>query len=88
MSKSALNCLTQSLARAFAPAVRVNAVAPGPVITRWLEGREGMIDQYLTQTPMKRAATPDDIADAVEFLALGTTLMTGQVMVVDGGRTM
>jgi NAD(P)-dependent dehydrogenase (short-subunit alcohol dehydrogenase family) len=39
-------------------------------------------------TPMKRAADPDDIADTVVFLALGTTLMTGQVIVMDGGRTM
>lgn len=88
LSKAAVNCLTQSLARAFAPRVRVNAVAPGPVLTRWLEGHEDMVERSLEATPMRRAATPDDIADAVVFLALGTTLMTGQVLVVDGGRTM
>lgn len=88
MSKAALNCLTQSLARAFAPEVRVNAVAPGPVRTRWLAGREEMVDMALAQTPLQRAAEPDDIADAVVFLATGTSLMTGQVVVVDGGRTM
>ena len=88
MSKSALNCLTQSLARAFAPEVRVNAVAPGPILTRWLEGREEMVAASLKMTPLKRAATPDDVADVVEFLAAGTSLMTGQVVVVDGGRTM
>jgi len=88
MSKAALNCLTQALARAFAPNVRVNAVAPGPVLTRWLEGHEDMVEKSLAGTPMQRAATPDDIADAIVFLATGTSLMTGQVVVVDGGRTM
>lgn len=87
-SKAAMNCMTQSLARAFAPDVRVNAVAPGPILTRWLVGHEEHVDKAIAQTPMKRAATPDDVADVVEFLALGTTLMTGQVLVVDGGRTM
>jgi 3-oxoacyl-[acyl-carrier protein] reductase len=87
-SKAALNCMTKSLARAFAPEVRVNAVAPGPVLTRWLAGREAMVERSLQGTPLGRAATPDDIADTVVFLALDTALMTGQVIVVDGGRTM
>ncbi|MCI0701122.1 MAG: SDR family oxidoreductase [Planctomycetia bacterium] len=87
-SKAALNCLTQSLARAFGPDVRVNAVAPGPILTRWLSGRETQIAKFLEQAPLGRAATPDDIADAVIYLATATTLTTGQVLVVDGGRTM
>ena len=86
-SKAALNCMTQSLARAFGPEVRVNAVAPGPILTRWLAGREAHIAKFLEQAPLGRAATPDDIADAVVYLAAGTTLTTGQVLVVDGGRT-
>jgi 3-oxoacyl-[acyl-carrier protein] reductase len=87
-SKAALNCLTQSLARAFGPDVRVNAVAPGPILTRWLEGREAHIQKFLELAPLGRAAMPDDIADTVIYLATGTTLTTGQVLVVDGGRTM
>lgn len=87
-SKAAVNCLTKSLARAFGPAVRVNAVAPGPVLTRWLADHMDHVARSLQITPMGRAALPEDIADAVHFLALGTTLMTGQVVVVDGGRTM
>jgi 3-oxoacyl-[acyl-carrier protein] reductase len=87
-SKAAMNCMTQSLARAFAPDVRVNAVAPGPILTRWLVGHEEHVDRAIAQTPLKRAATPDDIADVVEFLAVGTSLVTGQVVVADGGRTM
>jgi NAD(P)-dependent dehydrogenase (short-subunit alcohol dehydrogenase family) len=46
------------------------------------------VEKAIAQTPLKRAASPDDIADVVYFLAAGTTLMTGQVVVVDGGRTM
>jgi 3-oxoacyl-[acyl-carrier protein] reductase len=87
-SKAALNCMTKSLARAFAPEVRVNAVAPGPILTRWLEGHEDAVKKAVAITPLKRAADPDDVADAVVFLATGTTLVTGQVLVVDGGRTM
>jgi 3-oxoacyl-[acyl-carrier protein] reductase len=87
-SKAALNCLTKSLARAFAPRVRVNAVAPGPVLTRWLADHQDMVERSVRATPLGRAATPDDIADAVVFLAVGNTLITGQVLIVDGGRTM
>jgi 3-oxoacyl-[acyl-carrier protein] reductase len=87
-SKAAVNCMTKSLARAFGPRVRVNAVAPGPVLTRWLTDHMDQVALSLSTTPMGRAAIPEDIADAVCFLALGTNLMTGQVVVVDGGRTM
>jgi 3-oxoacyl-[acyl-carrier protein] reductase len=87
-SKGAVNTLTKSLARAFAPEVRVNAVAPGPVQTRWLADHQDMVEQAMQLTPLKRPATPEDIADTIVFLADATTLMTGQVLVVDGGRTM
>lgn len=86
-SKGAINTMTKSLAKAFAPEVRVNAVAPGPIQTRWLAGHEDMVQEAMKGTPLKRPASPDDIADVTLFLALGTTLMTGQVVVVDGGRT-
>ncbi|QEL14395.1 SDR family NAD(P)-dependent oxidoreductase [Limnoglobus roseus] len=87
-SKGAVNTLTQSLARAFGPEVRVNAVAPGPILTRWLAGREAHVEKFLEHAPLKRAAMPEDVADVVLFLAAETSLMTGQVVVVDGGRTM
>jgi 3-oxoacyl-[acyl-carrier protein] reductase len=86
-SKGAVITLTKSLARAFAPEVRVNAVAPGPVQTRWLADHQDMVEQAMKLTPLKRPATADDVADTIVFLACGTTLMTGQVLVVDGGRT-
>jgi 3-oxoacyl-[acyl-carrier protein] reductase len=87
-SKGAVNTVTKSLARAFAPEVRVNAVAPGPVQTRWLAEHQDMVEQAMTLTPLKRPATAEDIADTIVFLAEETTLITGQVLVVDGGRTM
>ncbi len=86
-SKGAVITLTKSLAKAFAPEVRVNAIAPGPVQTRWLADHQDMIEQAMTLTPLKRPATADDVADAAVFLADGNTLMTGQVIVIDGGRT-
>lgn len=87
-SKGAVITMTKSLAQAFAPEVRVNAVAPGPVETRWLANHGEMVAKAVAITPLKRAATPEDIAAGVLFLADETSLMTGQVMVMDGGRTM
>lgn len=87
-SKGAVNTLTKSLARSLAPGVRVNAVAPGPILTRWLAGKEAHVAKYVEHAPLGRAATPEDIADVVLYLATGAGLMTGQVVVVDGGRTM
>lgn len=87
-SKGAVITLTKGLARAFAPEVRVNAVAPGPVQTRWLADHQDLVEKALEATPLKRAATPDDIARAIAYLADSAPLVTGQVLVIDGGRTM
>jgi NAD(P)-dependent dehydrogenase (short-subunit alcohol dehydrogenase family) len=86
-SKGAVITLTKSLAKAFAPEVRVNAVAPGPVQTRWLADHQEMVESAMKLTPLQRPATPDDVAAVALFLAQETSLMTGQVLVVDGGRT-
>ena len=88
-SKGAVNTMTKSLARVLAP-IRVNAVCPGPIETRWLhsflsdEQIAGMVAKY----PIPRVATPDDITDAIYFLACGTQLTTGQCLTVDGGQTL
>lgn len=89
-SKGALNTMTKSLARALGPEIRVNAVCPGPVDTRWLRAvmSQEELDKRTSGYPMQRPALPEDIADAVIYLATGTTLTTGQCLVVDGGRTM
>ena len=89
-SKGAVNTLTKSLARVLGPEIRINAVCPGPVDTRWL--RKMMTGEQIKERtanyPLQRAAQPDDITDAIVYLATGTTLTTGQCLVVDGGRTM
>lgn len=89
-SKGALNTMTKSLARALAPKIRVNAVCPGPVDSRWLRAvmSEEQLQARTADHPIPRPARPDDIADAVIYLATGTALTTGQLLVVDGGRTM
>jgi 3-oxoacyl-[acyl-carrier protein] reductase len=87
-SKGGLITLTRSLARAFAPTIRVNAVCPGVILSRWLDDHPEMIEAAIKITPLKRASTPEDIADAVCFLACDAGMMTGQALVIDGGRTM
>jgi len=88
-SKGGLNTMTKSLARALAPEIRVNAVCPGPIDTRWLRKwmSDERIDSMVAEYPIPRAAQPEDIADTVCYLAIGTTLTTGQCLIVDGGRT-
>jgi len=87
-SKGGLITMTKSFARAFAPDIRVNAVCPGVILSRWLDGREELIDAAIKITPLRKASSPDDIADAILFLACDAGMMTGQALVVDGGRTM
>ena len=89
-SKGALNTMTRSLAKALGPEIRVNAVCPGPVDTRWLRAvmSPEELEKRTARFPLQRPAVPEDIADAVLYLATGTTLTTGQCLVVDGGRTM
>lgn len=86
VSKAALHHLTRTLAQALAPDVRVNAVAPGLVDTPWTAGWESN-QAIVERTPLGRAATPEDIADAIVFLARAQ-FATGQVLAVDGGLTL
>ena len=90
VSKAALIHLTASLALELGPTVRVNAVAPAVVRTRFAEalfaGRE---DQVVAQYPLGRLGEPQDIADAVAFLVSDEAAwITGQTFVLDGGLTL
>ena len=86
-AKAGLMMLTRALARELAPEVRVNAIAPGAVL--WPEQglEEARRDRIRGQTPLQRPGTPEDIARAVLFFASEAPFVTGQVLAVDGGRS-
>jgi 3-oxoacyl-[acyl-carrier protein] reductase len=89
-SKAALNNLTIALARALAPQIRVNAVAPGFITGRWLEqgfgdAYEGVKQTVARMCPLRKVSDPSDVAAAVMSLITGSSMVTGQVLVCDGG---
>lgn len=89
-SKAALNNLTVTLARALAPKIRVNAVAPGFITGRWLQAGLGerydaFLESNRKRTPMGRVCDPEDVAAAIMSLITGSELVTGHVMPVEGG---
>ena len=87
IGKSGLVALTRSLARELAPEVRVNAIAPGPIL--WPDDAsfdEVSRQRIISHTLLKREGTPDDIAKAVHFLLAEATYVTGETINVDGGR--
>lgn len=86
MSKMALWDQTQVLARALAPTVRVNAVGPGPVLPSQRQSQHDF-DIQASQTPLKRAVAPTEVAAAVSFL-LDAPSVTGQMIAVDSGQFM
>lgn len=90
VAKAGLATLTRSLAHELGPEVRVNAVAPGPVL--WPENNPDFDDAYrqrvIAQTLLKRIGEPDDVARAVRFLIQDAPFITGQVIAVDGGRSL
>jgi 3-oxoacyl-[acyl-carrier protein] reductase len=86
-SKAGVISVTKSLALALAPQILVNAVAPGYVETRWTAGRDAFRAAALNGTPLERVAEPEDVAEAILYLAK-TDFVTGQVLVVDGGRNL
>jgi 3-oxoacyl-[acyl-carrier protein] reductase len=86
-SKAAGISLTKSLAHVFAPDVRVNSIAPGIVLTRWVEGQEEHIRKHSEGTPLGRIATPEDVANMTSAIIQGGDFVTGQTVVVDGGWT-
>ncbi len=85
-TKAALINMTREHARAFGPDIRVNAIAPGVVVSNW-DCRFDRTTEFLNTIPMKRAGTPEDYAEAILFLCAGGAYITGQTLVVDGGLT-
>jgi pteridine reductase len=89
VAKSGLVALTKALAQELAPQVRVNAIAPGVII--WPEqgdwDDETRRKQIVEHTLLKREGEPDDIAKAVQFLLTNAPYITGQIIAVDGGRS-
>lgn len=90
-SKGALNTMTLSLARALGPEVRVNTICPGFIQGRWLRG--GMGDEAYEaakaaqerNTPLRKAGTPEDMAQAAVWFIEGADLITGEILIVDAG---
>lgn len=91
-SKGAFNTMTLSLARSLAPAVRVNAICPGFVGTRWFRDRfgeerfQGIVKNQIETTPLKLASMAEDIANTVQFFAgAWSRNVTGETLMVDAG---
>ncbi len=90
-SKGAMNTMTIGLARALGPQIRVNAVCPGFVETRWLQGAIGekyqmARDRYANNSPLQKTSTPEDVAEVALWLLTGAALVTGELIIIDGGN--
>ena len=87
-AKAGLVMLTRSLARELAPQVRVNGIAPGPVL--WPEGGldADLQKKILERTALKRMGSPEDVARAALYFAAEAPFVTGQILAVDGGRSL
>lgn len=86
-AKAGLVMLTRSLARELAPEVRVNGIAPGPIL--WPEGglAASLQQEIIDKTLLKRSGSPEDIVRTALFFTLGAPYVTGQILAVDGGRS-
>jgi NAD(P)-dependent dehydrogenase (short-subunit alcohol dehydrogenase family) len=84
VSKAGVIMLTRCLARALAPQIRVNAIAPGTI--SFPDDAAGIAEDFIRRAPLARTGRPEDIAGAVSYLAQAD-FVTGQVLVVDGGRS-
>jgi 3-oxoacyl-[acyl-carrier protein] reductase len=86
-SKAAIDSMTRSLGRALAPEIRIVSVAPGWVMGEYAKRFDpAYLQQQIDLTPVGRLATPEDVADTVWAIATTLTLMTGNIVPVDGGR--
>ena len=86
-SKAAMVNMTKSLARVLAPEIRVNAIAPGLVRTRFAGWPQSVFDEGPKHTPLQRIATAEEVAAVVLFLAADATAITAETILIDGGKT-
>ena len=87
-AKAGLVMLTRSLARELGPDIRVNAIAPGPVLWPERDRDAALKAEIIANTALKRAGSPEDIARTAYFFAAEAPYVTGQVIAVDGGRSL
>jgi 3-oxoacyl-[acyl-carrier protein] reductase len=88
-TKAGVVSLTQNLARALGPNVRVNAIAPGAVDSSWMvEWSNQERQQSIERAVLKRRCHPEDLAEVIVFLGFGAAMVTGQTITVDGGLTL
>lgn len=86
-AKAGLEMLTKALARDLAPAIRVNAVSPGAILWPETNTSEAAQAEILRKIPLQRAGDPEDVANLVRFLVQEAPYITGQIIAVDGGRS-
>jgi len=84
-SKAALHMLTQVMAKALAPEIAVNCIAPGMIDTGTGEKAPALLDRLAAHTPMRKNGSPQDIVSAVMYFATAPHFITGQILTVDGG---
>ena len=87
IAKAGLAMLTRSLARELGPDIRVNGIAPGPVLWAEHDLDDGMKREIIAKTTLKREGSPQDIARTALFLIRDAPYITGQIIAVDGGRS-
>ena len=88
IAKAGLIMFTKSMARELAPNIRVNGIAPGAIMWPEEQHYEGMHQQIIDRTALKREGSPQDIAQTALFLIEKAGYITGQIIAVDGGRTL
>ena len=86
-AKAGLHMLTRSLAKELGPEVRVNGISPGPVLWPQAEGDADMRAKIIQRTILQKMGTPEDIARTALFFATQAPFITGQILAVDGGRS-
>jgi pteridine reductase len=86
-AKAGLSMLTRALAKDLAPDVRVNGVSPGAILWPETDMTDSAKEAILGQVPLARAGNPDDIAGCVLYLVRDASYVTGQIIAVDGGRS-